>query len=751
MDIDHNQIVEVRGEPWIISRRILHDGCALVWLEGRGAHNFGRAFSVLEPFDRITPVTARRLRQRRHDAVVRHALAAIAGARPSAALWTAAAANIDLLPYQWEPAQAVLAGCTRVLLADEVGLGKTVQAGLILGELQARGLVERALIVVPAGLRGTWARELHDRFNIEARIVDHAALAQLTAVWPPDVNPWSRPGVTIASIDYVKRPEVLAAIEDVPIDIVIADEAHHLTPGSDRGAAVDRLAARASWVVLVSATPHSGDDAAFEYLMNLGRAGDPINVFRRQRHESGRRVERRRRLIAVSPSPTESHLFEAVDQYAQLISRCRGDHDPHVRLIASTLTRRAASSARAICRTLTRRLALLAGDEDPCPRQARLPWEEPDQDEEEESAAVLAAPGLDDPAQERRLIEQLIESARIAEATPSKIRFLVRLLERVREPIVIFTEYRDTLEAIEATLREHRAVALLHGGLIATERQHSVDRFNDGRVDVLIATDTGGEGLNLQHRCRLVVTMELPWNPQRLEQRVGRVDRIGQRRRVHSIHLFHSGTVEDEVLARLERRRIHAERALAATPAAPVNAREMERLRDSRRWRAIAGRSRHHEGWSRPARAWKLATQAIAVYELEHIDLTGDVVERSHTAAIVTFRNGVDVPALVSWLGDHPLAAHAPADPAIALEPLARANLERITSIRRQLARRGSVLGQTSLFDRRAERDAALRGQARRRLDEHLASRAARFQSWIDGQWKTRRRLIAIWPLGTRS
>ena len=144
-------------------------------------------------------------------------------------LWTAAAAKIDLLPYQWEPALAVLAGCTRVLLADEVGLGKTVQAGLIVGELQARGLVERALILVPAGLRDTWARELGDRLGIEARIVDHAEIAQLTASWPPDVNPWSRRGVTIASIDYVKRPEVLAAIEDVPIDIVIADEAHHLT------------------------------------------------------------------------------------------------------------------------------------------------------------------------------------------------------------------------------------------------------------------------------------------------------------------------------------------------------------------------------------------------------------------------------------------------------------------------------------------------------------------------------------------
>ena len=747
MDIDQCPIVEVRGEAWVVSRRIPYDGCALLRLEGRGAHNFGRAFEVLEPFDRITPIGPHRLRQRRHDAVVRHALDALAGARPPAALWTAAAANIDLLPYQWEPALAVLGGATRVLLADEVGLGKTVQAGLIIGELQARGLVERALILVPAGLRATWARELHDRLAIEARIVDHGELAQLTAVWPADVNPWSRRGVTIASIDYVKRPEVLAAIEGVPIDIVIADEAHHLTPGSDRGAAVDRLAARAWWVVLVSATPHSGEDTAFDFLSNLGRAGDAIVVFRRRRHQSGRSVERRRRLIAVAPSAADQRLLEAVERYSQLIARCRGERDPQVALVASTLTRRAASSARAIGRTLTRRLALLAGQDDPLPRQAPLPWEEVETGDDDQPAAELSVQGLDDPAEERRLIERLIALAAAAEAGASKIGCLLRLLDRVREPIVIFTEYRDTLDAIAASLPDRVTVATLHGGSTATERQRSIDRFNGGSVDVLIATDAGGEGVSLHHRCRLVVTMELPWNPQRLEQRVGRVDRIGQRRRVHAIHLFHAGTVEDEVLARLERRRIHAERALAATSAAPIDGGGMARLCGSRRWRAIADRSRHGEGWAGSAQRWKRASRALAVYELECLDVSGHVVERSHIGMAVAFKPGLDPPALVAWLQDYPAVDHASMNPAFALRPLARAGLERIASILRLRSRRGPTLEQTSLFDRRAERDAAARDETRRRLGEHLASRRARLHGWIDGNWKIRQRLIAVWPL----
>ena len=751
MDIDQCPIVEVRGEAWVISRRIPYDGCALLRLEGRGAHNFGRALDVLEPFDRITPIAPARLRRRRRDAVVRHALGALAGARPPAALWTAAAANLDLLPYQWEPALAVLRGSTRVLLADEVGLGKTVQAGLILGELQARGLVERALILVPAGLRGTWARELQQRFAIEARIVDHAELAQLTAVWPAEVNPWSRRGVTIASIDYVKRPEVLAAIEGVPIDIVIADEAHHLTPGSERGAAVDRLGARASWVVLVSATPHSGEDAAFDFLSNIGSAGDAISIFRRRRHEAGRSVERRRRLIAVAPSPADTRLLDAVEHYSQLITRCHGERDPQVLLIASTLTRRAASGARAIGRTLTRRLALLAGQDDPRPRQAPLPWEELDGDDDDEPAAELAAPGLDDPAEERKLVERLIALATAAEAGASKIVCLLRLLDRVREPVVIFTEYRDTLDAIAAALPDRFAVATLHGGLNAIERQRSIDRFNDGSADVLIATDTGGEGVNLHHRCRLVVTMELPWNPQRLEQRVGRVDRIGQSRRVHAIHLFHAGTIEDEVLARLERRRIHAERALAATHAAPVEAAEMTRLRASRLWRVIADRSRHGEGWAGSARQWQRAIRAIAVYELDCLDASGHVVERSLIGLTATFKRRVHQQALVAWLHAYQAADYAATDPAIALRPLARASLERISSIRRLLARRKPALKQTSLFDRRAERDAALRDDTRRRLDDHLASRTARLQGWIDGGWKVRQRLIAVWPLNQQS
>ena len=134
-----------------------------------------------------------------------------------------------------------------------------------------------------------------------------------------------------------------------------------------------------------------------------------------------------------------------------------------------------------------------------------------------------------------------------------KMRVLARIVKRVREPLIVFTEYRDTLDAIHAAIGD-RAITTLHGGQTPQERRQSVHDFTSGAADLMIATDAGSEGLNLQSNCRLVVNLELPWNPIRLEQRIGRVDRIGQSRTVHAINLLADGTAERTVLASLLRR-----------------------------------------------------------------------------------------------------------------------------------------------------------------------------------------------------
>ena len=164
------------------------------------------------------------------------------------------------------------------------------------------------------------------------------------------------------------------------------------------------------------------------------------------------------------------------------------------------------------------------------------------------------APAFERTDEEREVLQRLVEAARRAQNNDRKMHVLRRIVRRVREPLIIFTEYRDTLDAIRDEIGSHRRITMLHGGQTAHERAQSVRAFTGGAADVMIATDAGSEGLNLQGTCRLVVNLELPWNPIRLEQRVGRVDRIGQTRTVHAINLFADGTAERTVLASLLRR-----------------------------------------------------------------------------------------------------------------------------------------------------------------------------------------------------
>jgi superfamily II DNA/RNA helicase len=184
-----------------------------------------------------------------------------------------------------------------------------------------------------------------------------------------------------------------------------------------------------------------------------------------------------------------------------------------------------------------------------------------------DAAPLLASPAFDHPGDERVPLEQILAAATRASGHERKIFALRRLLRRVREPLIVFTEYRDTLARLEedAAVRGLRRPTLLHGGLSRHERRLAVQAFTSGRADLLLATDAGSEGLNLQSHCRLVVNLELPWNPVRLEQRVGRVDRIGQTRTVHAIHFYAAQTPESRVLAGLVRRveRIRTEADIA--------------------------------------------------------------------------------------------------------------------------------------------------------------------------------------------
>ena len=206
----------------------------------------------------------------------------------------------------------------RLLLADDVGLGKTIQAGLVVAELRARGAADRVLILTPAGLREQWARELSERFAIDANAVDGRVLRRRTTMLPVGVNPWSTLAVAIASVDYVKRTEVLPAVTACSWDVVIVDEAHGVALDSDRRAAVHALASRATCVLLLTATPHNGDRRAFDALCALGAIDSPddppLVVFRRTRRDVGIGTTRRIHTIAVSPSAAERRMHRLLGQ-----------------------------------------------------------------------------------------------------------------------------------------------------------------------------------------------------------------------------------------------------------------------------------------------------------------------------------------------------------------------------------------------------------------------------------------------------
>jgi superfamily II DNA or RNA helicase len=461
-------------------------------------------------------------------------------------------AAMDLLPFQLEPALALVQGrASRFLLADEVGLGKTVQAGLMLAELLQRGWCEHALIITPPGLRDQWADELARRFEIPSSVIDAAELSALASSLPPDVNPWTAAPVAIASIDYVKQPEVLAGLAELVWDLLIVDEAHQASSHSLRRVAISALAARARHTVLVTATPHQGDDQAYRSLCSIGEVGpsDEILLFRRTRKECGISGTRRVSLLRVRLSHEALTMHARLDAYVARLWQIGNERNQHqVRLAAMVLAKRSFSSAFALALTADRRRDGLS-TADVLPQPA-LPFDV-DESDDAQVPFVAAFEGL---TEERDVLLGIVDAARRAQSADRKLHVLAKFLRRVREPAIVFTEYRDTLEAIAAALAGLGTLVMLHGGQTAHDRHQALTKFTGGEADLLIATDAGSEGLNLQRRCRLVINFELPWNPIRLEQRIGRVDRLGQTRPVHAISFLADGTAESEVLAALLRR-----------------------------------------------------------------------------------------------------------------------------------------------------------------------------------------------------
>jgi superfamily II DNA or RNA helicase len=742
MQILHSGVlVRARGRTWRVVDTRPYDSCRLITLAGTGP-NAGASCRLLTPFDRVEPVAqaSRTLRRVGSSRWRRAARALVGRCGAPGLLQASSAAAMDILPHQLEPAVAVLRGHgNRILLADEVGLGKTIQACMLVAELRAKGVADRVLILTPPGLRDQWQDELSRRFHIGASIADFRTVGQRAAELPPDVGPWTTWPTAIASIDYVKRPDVLHAVLNSHWDVVIIDEAHRVANDGDRRQAAEALTSRAAYVVLLTATPHSGDAAAFESLCALGSHGDRLLIFRRTRRALPGTVDRRIHRLRVRTSPDERRMHARLDAFAHAVRAERGDTNRDMWIAIALLRKRAFSSARALHLSVTRRLEILAGRA--CAAQLLLPLDDfGESTDADDAPAWQAVLGLRDADRERRLLTALAGAAALAAGSESKLSAVRRLLRRVREPLIIFTEYRDTLAHLARAIDE--PVAMLHGGMTRPERIAALRSFAGGAARILLATDAASEGLNLHHTCRVVMNLELPWNPMRLEQRIGRVDRIGQRRTVHAFHLVGGDTGERQLLDELRRRIAQAQAAIGApdpldgalapsdiAPVASDNAdvaAELLRLRLARALPSPAideGRPLIARAANRHTRA-RLRSDAVALWEC----VIEDSRERTAAACLVAARVEATRDALSAiQLACPPVVEASSAAWQTAAMQTARdfagAGVARADAVARSIEREGGSPLQPGLFDRRAHFAHAALNAVR---DEALACQAAR-------------------------
>ena len=486
----------------------------------------------------------------------------------------------------------------RMLLADDVGLGKTIEAGLITSELMARNKADRILIITPANLREQWREAFNYFFHIDADIISRRHRKAMEKEIPPGTSPWEHFSKLIVSIDYAKQNSVRHEIIDQEWDLVIIDEAHqaakpHETSPNQsldmqRWDFATEITDHAEHCLLLSATPHNGYTDSFASLLRMldvGAVSGPRHDPTVHREVARKHVVQRRRddvkqwfkdsdgdspfperdqdEVRVTPTEYETETYDAVREYGELLmssaQRSSSKSQTLARWSVIHFLKRALSSPAALRESLKN-------------RQDKLQDRLADLDEEHEQAVIEETAGIsesmaqanaldDDPGEEyseeevgervervvtgdKAAIERELEeldkvlskAERITKTRDAKLQKLLNetLPNRFQYPrVIIFTKYVDTLEYLEKHIKESQSdeteVFTLHGSLNEAQRKERFKEFENSTRGVLIATDVISQGVNLQHAANQIIHAELPWNPNRLEQRNGRIDRYGQK------------------------------------------------------------------------------------------------------------------------------------------------------------------------------------------------------------------------------
>ena len=506
--------------------------------------------------------------------------------------------QVDPLPHQLDAVYKHLLPLSRIrfLLADDPGAGKTIMAGLLMRELMQRGEVSRVLVLCPKALTDQWRREMWERFREPFKLVTGDLISGSFGQ-----NEWVENDLVVASVDLAIQDHIIPGIEQSRWDLIIFDEAHKLSAyrygrkidKTKRYMLAERLAASTKHLLLMTATPHKGDPENFRLLLSLldervfasqegtksvlGKDDSPY--FLRRMKESMKHFDgsplflpRHVTTMAYELEPHEQQLYNAVTSYvSEGLAQAEDDGNRNVTLALIVLQRRLASSLYAATRSLERRRDRLTEELEHAGRSSRSTQsalkidydpEEDDLDEltTEDEEALSGASTARTPADLRAEIARLDELIELAELTrrrgsERKLSEFRRVIEEQTvsdrdEKILVFTEHRDTLTYLTRQLREWGfSVCNIHGGMKLTDRIGAEKEFR-GPAQFMVATEAAGEGINLQF-CKVMINWDLPWNPNRLEQRMGRIHRYGQEYEVQVYNLVANTTREGSVLVRL--------------------------------------------------------------------------------------------------------------------------------------------------------------------------------------------------------
>jgi len=506
--------------------------------------------------------------------------------------------RIDPLPFQIEAVYGYILRQPRIrfLIADDPGAGKTIMSGLLIKELKMRKLANKILIVVPGHLKEQWIREMKEKFDERFVVLDRGVHRSQYGE-----NPWQTNDQIITSIDFAKQEDILPALNSASWDLVIVDEAHKMaaytygekTDKTQRYRLGETLSRLSNHLVFLTATPHKGDPENFRLFLDLLYPGffassemveeslrnkdNPLFI-RRLKEDlkdfEGRPLFTRRfpNTIKFRLSDDERTLYNEVSRYIiEQYNLTSGD--PRKRNIAFALMilqRRMASSTYALLQSLKRRKERLEKvlKEGEVPRDIKIDIEEVEDleeekrwDEEKKWEAVSLAANEEELKREIEKVENLIDKATdiIKNENEVKLQELRKAItegfKKIHEmngnpKILIFTESKDTLDYLTEKIRSWGyKVNFIHGGMDIDERIKAEKIFRD-ETDIMVATEAAGEGINLQF-CHLMINYDIPWNPNRLEQRMGRIHRYGQRKDVYIFNLVSDDTREGKVLAKI--------------------------------------------------------------------------------------------------------------------------------------------------------------------------------------------------------